>query len=154
MSLRDRCHLSVVRSLNLHVLLYLEAERDPDWIFLRQAKRGTCCTHILRIMFFASRPCYYNPTSGSQLTSAFAAYLPQVRRERALDGLMEDGSRAGGDDDDTADGSNRRQGAELDEEDDEEETKCKAAIEVEKRVYKGSFQVQPCERWSGVVSRR
>lgn len=53
---------------------------------------------------------------------------------------MEEGSRVGGDDD-TGDGSSRRQ-MELDEEEDEEEAKCKAAIEVEKRVYKGSFQVR------------
>lgn len=63
----------------------------------------------------------------------------QVRRERALDGLMEEGSVGGskGDDEDR----NSRPQVGLGEEEDEEETKCKAAIEVEKRVYKGSFQV-------------
>eukprot|EP00752_Nemacystus_decipiens_P003255 g3012.t1 len=64
--------------------------------------------------------------------------IEQVRRERALDGLMEDGSRVGGDDN-TGDEADRRR-MELDEEEDEEEARCKAAIEVEKRVYKGSFQ--------------
>eukprot|EP00752_Nemacystus_decipiens_P012060 g10691.t1 len=64
--------------------------------------------------------------------------IEQVRRERALDGLMEDGSRMGGDDN-TGDEADRRR-MELDEEEDEEEARCKAAIEVEKRVYKGSFQ--------------
>lgn len=59
---------------------------------------------------------------------------------------MEDGSPAGGEDD-TGDGNSRRQ-VELDQEEDEEETKCKAAIEVEKRVYKGSFQVRARERGS------
>lgn len=49
---------------------------------------------------------------------------------------------------DDGDGDGRRQ-AELDREEDEEETKCKAAIEVEKRVYKGSFQVlRTCTRTS------
>eukprot|EP00752_Nemacystus_decipiens_P017437 g15631.t1 len=51
---------------------------------------------------------------------------------------MEDGSRVGGDDN-TGDEADRRR-MELDEEEDEEEARCKAAIEVEKRVYKGSFQ--------------
>ncbi|CBN76877.1 conserved unknown protein [Ectocarpus siliculosus] len=64
--------------------------------------------------------------------------IEQVRRERALDGLMEEGSVGGskGDDEDR----NSRPQVGLGEEEDEEETKCKAAIEVEKRVYKGSFQ--------------
>lgn len=53
---------------------------------------------------------------------------------------MEEGSVGGvGQSDDGGDRNSRRQMG-LDEED-EEETKCKAAIEVEKRVYKGSFQV-------------
>ncbi|CAM9722589.1 unnamed protein product [Ectocarpus sp. 13 AM-2016] len=64
--------------------------------------------------------------------------IEQVRRERALDGLMEEGSVGGskGDDEDR----NSRPQVGLGEEEDEEETKCKAAMEVEKRVYKGSFQ--------------
>ncbi|CAM9586109.1 unnamed protein product [Scytosiphon promiscuus] len=62
--------------------------------------------------------------------------IEQVRRERALDGLVGDGGRRGDGEDDDDD---ERQ-MDLDEKEDEEETKCKAAIEVEKRVYKGSFQ--------------
>lgn len=52
---------------------------------------------------------------------------------------MEEGSVGGskGDDEDR----NSRPHIGLGEEEHEEETKCKAAIEVEKRVYKGSFQV-------------
>lgn len=88
--------------------------------------------------------CLPAPTNQHRTTNKrFPATVPQVRRERALDGLMEDGSRAGGEDGTGGDGNSRRQ-TELDEEEDEEETKCKAAIEVEKRVYKGSFQVRTC----------
>lgn len=59
----------------------------------------------------------------------------QVRRERALDGLMEEGSVGA---DEIEEGSRR---GDRDDED-EEEAKWKAAIEVEKRVYKTSFQVE------------
>lgn len=66
----------------------------------------------------------------------------QIRRERALDGMMERPSereQAGsGDSDGGAEGVEETPAA---EEEDEEEAKCKRAIEVEKRVYRDSFQV-------------
>ncbi|CAM9192770.1 unnamed protein product, partial [Sphacelaria rigidula] len=52
--------------------------------------------------------------------------IEQIRRERALDGFMQSGSE------DVAEG--------VVGEDEEEEARCKAAMEVEKRVYKDSFQ--------------
>lgn len=67
----------------------------------------------------------------------------QIRRERALDGMMErpsDREQAGsGHGDGGAEGVEETPAAE--EEEDEEEAKCKRAIEVEKRVYRDSFQV-------------
>lgn len=55
----------------------------------------------------------------------------QIRRERALDGLM------GEEDESVNEGGGEGEAGEgL-----EEETRCKKAIEVEKRVYKDSFQV-------------
>lgn len=64
---------------------------------------------------------------------------------------MEEGSRVEGDDD-MGDENSRRQMELDDSEEGEEETKCKAAIEVEKRVYKGSFQVNIYARRSGELS--
>ncbi|CAM9288030.1 unnamed protein product [Laminaria digitata] len=65
--------------------------------------------------------------------------IEQIRRERALDGLMDGGSNNGDAGEGGGSGNENGRQSERDEEG-EEEAKCKAAIEVEKKVYKGSFQ--------------
>lgn len=54
---------------------------------------------------------------------------------------MDDGSKGGDETEGGRGGIENDRQSERDEEGEEEEAKCKAAIEVEKKVYKGSFQV-------------
>lgn len=68
-------------------------------------------------------------------------FAGQIRRERALDGLMDEGGKGGDSSEGDGGGNEHGRQSERDEEG-EEEAKCKAAIEVEKKVYKGSFQVR------------
>lgn len=73
---------------------------------------------------------FYLPCNPNRLRG-----FTQIRRERALDGLVEEASRGEG-------GGEKDNRADTWDEEDEEEAKCKTAIEVEKRVYKESFQVR------------